>query len=501
MSDIIEIDSSKRMAVIIAIEDYRKGPSAITSVRYAKNDAERFKKTLIEDFKYEESDIIMWINGEAVKSAMENDLPYYVRQLTNEHQFIFYYVGHGFYQDDHNRLTCWDSHPFNLSETTVSIKEVLLDPLKKSECKQSLIFLDCCSSFLKGLPGSRDVLSNFNHTEFEEFIGLTNYNAVFMSCSPGEKSYSSDSLKHGIWTWHLTEALAGKQDGAVIKDVFITDNSLRNFLSASVPAYITKEMSIKGNQRPYAKIDASNDFLILKLPKALSEIDNSLPNFKLNYENAVFRKIVFKKINQAEGFTKGYSIPKFRNRTSDQFVKKVFEPEIQGEVQEVYENAKKVLNLKKVDFVYGSSRDGGSVECKFFRYFVDIEHSSANISEAKITRRLMIRVNRSQLPTNFDSIFPLYVDELIIPIEGDIDFDDLVNKFENLKQEQGGDFSDNEMEGVMEYITDGGTSLKVDTSNKELIITHYSPMRSLDLIDKSIDDIKRISGYKVKLLL
>ncbi len=502
MEEFTEVETREQLAIIIAIEDYRNqsGPSIISPVHYATNDALAFKQSLIDNFGFKTQEIIYWSGSSAVKSTLENDLKYYISQLTKEHKFVFYYAGHAFFQDGQNLLTCWDTHPFNLPDTTVSIKDVLLDPLAKSPCQQSLLFLDCCSSFLKELPATRDLISNLNVSEFDSFIRAKRYNAIFMSCSPGEKSYSSDILKHGIWTWHLLEALAGQKKDAIIKDYYITDNSLRNYLSVAVPAYITKEKAIKGTQNPFAKIDAANDFLIRKLPDNKPNIDNSLPNLKLRYNDALFRKIVFQKIKKADGFVKGYSVPKFRNSTTEAFVQKVFQSEIDSEIQEVYENTKRVLNLKKIDIQYSSNSGGGSVVCSFFRYHINVDHSKDDISEARIIRQLTIRKNRKDLPDNFDSIFPIHVDELIIPIDGAIDFDDLVNKFENLRDSQGGSFSDNEKEGIMEYITEGGTSIKIDSNDNELIITHYSPMRSLDLIDKSIDDIKRISGYKVKLL-
>jgi hypothetical protein len=287
---------------------------------------------------------------------------------------------------------------------------------------------------------------------------------------------------------------------AIIKDYFITDNSLRNFLSDAIPKYITTKTTITGNQSPYAKINASNDFLIRKLPEPESAVDKSTPNLKLKYDQAEFRKIIFKKLKKAEGFEPHFTVPKFRGRSAEQFVQRVFAPEIETEIQEVYENTKKIFGLRKADIDYGTSDAGGGVQCSIFRYFVDVEHSLDDISEAKITRRLIIRVSRDQIPEDFDTIFPVYVDELIVPIEGNIDFDEIVNQFENLQAEQGGTFSDNEMQGTMEYITGSGASLQVDTRNKELIITHYSPMRTLSLIDKFIEDLKRISSHKVRLL-
>lgn len=500
MSEIREIHTDKRFAIIIAIENYRKGASTISPVKYAKNDAEKFRELLVNGFGYKEDEIVILLDHEAVKAALENDVPYHIKQLSSEYQFIFYYAGHGFYQHGDNRLTCWDTHPFNLEETCVSLKDILFDPLIASECKKSLIFLDCCSANLKDGLKSRDVISDLSTVQFEDFINPKDYSAVFMSCSPSEKSYCSDILRHGIWTWHVAEALSGNAEDAIIKDIFITDASLQNYLSYAIPRFIDKQTDIRGTQHPYAKIHASNDFLIRKLPVLAASFDDSLPDFKLNYSRAVFRKIDYEHIKRADGFKKGYVLPKWKNNATIKFVQQVFQSEVVEEIQNVYERTKKILGLRKADIIYGSSLEGGSVECEFFRYHLDVDLDEDDLSQAKMTRRLQLRVPRNRIPENFDSIFDIYLDELIIPIEGNMDFADIVNKFENLVEEQGGSLKDNERRERMEYISPRGTSITIDVQEKELIITHYSPLRSLDLIDKSIDDLKMISSHQIKLL-
>jgi hypothetical protein len=99
MDKITEVETTKRLAIIVAIENYRKGTSQIPKVRYAQNDAQRFREILKNDFGYLDEEIILLSDQEAVKAAFENDIPYYIKQLSPDHQFIFYYVGHGFYQD------------------------------------------------------------------------------------------------------------------------------------------------------------------------------------------------------------------------------------------------------------------------------------------------------------------------------------------------------------------------------------------------------------------
>lgn len=444
---------------------------------------------------------MMWLDKDAIKSALEDELKCHIRQLKNTDRFIFYYAGHGFYQNSNNKLTCWDTHPTNLGGTTVSLKEILLDPLEHSECEQSLMFLDCCSTNLTESLTGRDLISNFNDREFETFIKSKNYHALFMSCSPGEKSYPSEILKHGIWTYHLIEALKGNISEAIVKDVYITDNSIRNYLSSAIPKFITEKTTLRDTQRPYSKVNASNDFLIRQLYIKEEEVNNELPNLKLQFDKTLFRKVVFVPIKRAKGFLKGHFAPDRVNSSGNSFIQRVFEENLKEEIQTIYENTKDILSLRRRQIEIIAEQEGGSVECDTFRYYINVEQNPHESSEARVTRNLVIRVKRSELAKNFDDIFPNQIDEIVIPYEGTFDFDDLVEKFENLEDVDGGKLYDNEMKGEIEYKTYSGLSIKVNIGDLEVVITPNRTMKCMELIDTSMEGLKKISGGgKINLL-
>ena len=170
------------------------------------------------------------------------------------------------------------------------------------------------------------------------------------------------------------------------------------------------------------------------------------------------------------------------------------------EIQTIYENTKDILSLRKRQIETVAEQGGGSVECDVFRYYIDIEQSSTDPAEAKVTRKLVIRVKRSDLAENFDDIFPHQIDEIVIPYEGKFDFDDLVEKFENLEDIDGGKLYDNEMKGEIEYKTYSGLSIKVNMEELEVVITPNRTMKCMELIDTSMEGLKKISGGKINLL-
>ena len=49
---------------------------------------------------------------------------------------------------------------------------------------------------------------------------------------------------HGIWTFHLIQALQGDAERAIDRERFITGDSLKNYLSLAVPIYIRDHTTI-----------------------------------------------------------------------------------------------------------------------------------------------------------------------------------------------------------------------------------------------------------------
>lgn len=489
--------AAKKHAVIIAIQDYRNKPH-IPSVSYARNDAQAFREMLIEQLNFTEEEITYWVDNDAVQNTLTNDLPYLVQGLTADYQFIFYYAGHGFFQNGHNRLTCWDSHQFNLSGTTVSLKDVLFDPLEKSGCQKSLVFLDCCSSDLTDKLNNRDVVSDMNAREFDAFVRTGKYDAVYSSCSAGEKSSSSGVIGHGIWTYHLIKALSGEAKGSIVKERYITSNSLQNYLSVAVPKFIREQKEKFAKQTPFVRLGAANEFLIRELPE--EEVDLSLPALQLNLGDIHLRKISETEVKKAKGFEKGYSAPKFINRTTQNFVQKVFLDESRDEIRDIARRAKNVFGLRDSDMKYDCELEGGYVQCEYFNFNLTVEQHAKDPKLATITREIIPLVPLHDLPEDFDSIFPVGIDELIIPIEGEVDFDELAHKFENLSAQYKGKLEVDKMDGTIEYITPNRTSLTVKVEEAELIVTRYYITGAMNLIRGSIEDIQQLSQAKLPLL-
>ena len=108
----------------------------------------------------------------------------------------------------------------------------------------------------------RAQISDINEEELlvltEEFPNYT----TFLSCQPGQSSYSSDVLQNGIWTYHLVNALQGNVQEAIKEGKYITDRLLSDYLSRNVAMYTKNEL--KYDQNPRVVLDSSYENVILE---------------------------------------------------------------------------------------------------------------------------------------------------------------------------------------------------------------------------------------------
>ncbi|GGB83222.1 hypothetical protein GCM10007424_24070 [Flavobacterium suaedae] len=250
----------KTIAIIIGIENYFP-KNNISSVKYANADCQKFKEILINNLRVEEDAIYMFINEEALKNSIEYELKQLFYSLTETDRLIFYYVGHGFHNGITNYLSTYDMHRSNISETAVSLRTILLDPLQKSKCKNALIFIDACAQSFQD-EYERNQISNINEEELLLFSTDFPHYATFLSCQTGQSSFSSDNLKNGIWTYHLVEGIKGNILEVIKANKYITDRLLSDYLSISVAEYTMNELG--KHQNPKTILDSSYENVIVE---------------------------------------------------------------------------------------------------------------------------------------------------------------------------------------------------------------------------------------------
>jgi hypothetical protein len=438
-------------AVVVAIENYQQ--NGIRAVQFAAADASSFKNALIQHFKIAASNIELWIDHDATQNRLLNDLPYQIKQLGPDDKFMFFYAGHGFFSNGSNRLTAWDSHPANLGGTTVSLESVLLNPLKDSHCQRNLIFIDACASGLQEEAAfSRDILTDLSSTEFEVLLKSSSYSAAFFSCSPMQKSYSSERLHHGIWSYYLLKALAGKASEAIQKDRWITGDSLKNYLLIAVPKFIRDETNIVGQQKPYASLSSNGPVEILQVPEP-EVVQSHLSKLTVRFTKTMFRGVESRPFKSLGGFDKkrGNTVPNSLSASASSWAKRLLKDELKSELEQTKATAKKVLDLGRQDITLKFDDEaGGSIDTDFFRLNVEADQDQDDPGSVAVSREVTLRVSYEELPKNFDSIFGGTLDEIIIPFKlSGADYDEVANALEKFAKNAGAEFEEQESDGLI----------------------------------------------------
>ena len=428
----------KKYGIIIAIENY--SPLVVpelSKIEFAENDANSVKKAFMDQLYIEEDELVYLINEEANKNNIEKRLKNIFARITMEDECYFYYVGHGFNTNSKNYLTCWDTDNSNLEESSLSIDDVFLQPLKAVKNKKNFIFIDSSAEELKSKNKVKSAASNLVEKEYSELVRANPGNSIFLSCYPGEKSFVSVPAKHGIWCLHLVNAMNGKDDSAIDKDNAITNVSLGKCLSLKIPQYITKTMFINDRQSPYSVIDASHATPIIAFEND-EESDTKNVEIQFNqYTLSREQNIPFKNF---EGFNKArHKIPKDHSSFASKLALELAQDEyLKVEIENLFDKARKNLRLKNSNTV--KDPEGGSLHTEFFRYNISAEQSADDFTEVTIKRELELRVPLSSFPMPIDEIFTDGFDTITFPIKGSLDQDSLEDALYDLEDENQGTF-------------------------------------------------------------
>lgn len=428
----------RKFGIVIAIAEYSSAVfPQLSNIESAINDANAIKKTFIEQLYIEDNNLFFLTNEKANKATMEKEIGDIFKKITEDDECYFYYAGHGFNTKAQNRITCWDTDNSNLEETSLSLAELLLIPLKNSGCKKSFIFIDSSAEEMKSKNKMKTAATNLSEKEYSEFVRNSPGHSFFLSCFPGEKSFHSTQVKHGIWAFHLINALNGKDDAAIDRNNAITNISLNKFLSTKIPQYITKTMFINDRQNPFGVIDGS---VVSTLIKFESDDEDQNKNVEIQFHQYVLSREQHIPYKNFRDFNKSkHKIPKDHSSFASKLATELAQNEfLKTEIESLFDNARKNLRLKNSNTV--KDPEGGSLHTEFFRYNISAEQSENDFTEITIRRELELRVALANFPMPIDQIFTGGFDTITFPIKGSLDVDSLEDALYELEDENHGTF-------------------------------------------------------------
>lgn len=468
-------------AIVVAIENYRRGE--LPSVAYAHADADAFADALRRIYPAEALHLEIIKDEDATLTALK-DIDYTLKNLEENELFIFYYAGHGFHGSGQNRLSAYDTNRFNIRDTTFSLQKNLLQNIQRSGCRQALIFVDACAEDFAAVVDSRDVIAGLMPEEVQEFLDSNWYCGVFLSCSPQERSYPDAALGHGIWTHFLIEALVGRDEDA-LRERWLTDTSLRDYLRKKVPQYISRNTKIKAKQTPQAIISSSGSFRIRHIEKQYAVIrpaNEALADIKFNNLGEYLEGVETGNIRSLREFGSNHRVPEAHTDSANNFCKRLLDDQVKEEIQELYEKTLEIFGARRKEVEKGEDYGAGDLAHEFFRYSIDTGQNASDHTEFVIHRTLELRDGWEAHRDAIEQIFDCEFDYLTIAFDRlKINFDKLVETLEDVRETHGGTVKDDDRTSRVTYSCDNAR-FTFDLRNRTLKI-RIDDADSLSIVD------------------
>ena len=419
----------RKSAILVFIEKYHD----LSPVTYAENDAMELEATLQKHgFETE-----VFGNANATKALIKSRLKNHTSKLEDDETFFFFYAGHGFSKNGENYITCWDTQRNDLPGTSIRLSDIF-GLLRESASSRVAVFLDSCSSGLEFSDQARDIYSDLSDQELEAFFDDAEYYFCFSSCKADQTSSGSPSLQHGIWTYHLIQALAGNAPQAIVKDGFITVDSLQNFLALEVPRTVRQDSSKPTPQTPWLFGAADRAASIVNVQHLIEKRKKTITPTMKQVVRVIFTSSESVSIRSLSGFMKGHHVPDRISSATIDFVERVSKNEIEEDIEKMHQKLKDAFDLKRKDISASADPGGGSIITPYFDYECGIQQEEEDPSQAVLYRTVCrIREPNIVITDEFNEVFESMFDTLELTTTGDkTDIQDLIDRIEEIDSDQ-----------------------------------------------------------------
>lgn len=475
----------KRLAIIVAVEHY--SDTRIKSVKWAENDANGFATALEQGGSLDKHFLL---SGKATKTTITSQVRQQVKALMADDELYVFYAGHGFSKNGRNFITCHDTDLDDLEETSIDLKQ-LLDMCGQSACKRIAVFLDSCESGITDLPDIRGIYTTLSEKELSSFFETAKYMTCFASCKTSESSYSSDTLKHGVWTFLVIQALEGADRRALESGRYVTAISLQNYLTKEIPRTLRKIFTKPVSQTPWLYGSQSGDFMISDLDKVLKQKTKAKTGYD-QVKNVFLRLEEAVKVASLSGFIKGsHRAPSNNSTSTERFVKMISKKEVEEEVGDIFERIRLNMNYKRRDLV----TDDGHISTPDFEFWVECTQDPDEPAMANIEKRLTNISPGIVDDDGFNAVFDNSFDNLTYEFMARIDVEDLIDQFEELEMdtieiEYPSDFSHCE-------ITIDESDVGIRITAHELTVHSPDPTSPKLLVQSFFEVQKKLAGSPV----
>ncbi len=420
----------EKHAIIIATEIYQD--TQISTVRYAKNDAEELA-SVIEEHGYLSPNITLMVNNSATKTRIESTLRSRFYSLEKDDSLLFFYAGHGFSKNGDNFITCHDTVLSDLQATSIPL-QMLFTELRKSKCQKIILLLDCCNSGLTTNEGMRSLLSDMTDKEFKDFCDESQYHIAFSSCASDEISYSSADLKHGIWTYHVIEAFKGKNRSLLDRNLFLTVSSLQNHLSSEVPRTLRRTFTGTERQTPRLWGNLSREAILADFTEIITKRETESRASLAELKRASFWGAIQGAVKSLSGFKKYHRVPDDVNNATRSFVQKIGREEVLHKASTIFDDLRASFEYTRREIDMDEGENAISILTPDFTVNVCLDIDDNNPSQYVLfTEVCDIRKPAILEEEAFAWVFDKYFDRIIIEFNNQIPIEEIIDKIEKRK--------------------------------------------------------------------
>lgn len=411
----------------VAVETYQI--STVPKVVYAENDATMFVKAWAEIDPASESKTLL--SAKATKTTILSAFKSFLADVELDDTVVFFYAGHGHRVGDTNYITAHDLQLGDIVATSIAL-ELVLQMLRKCKSDRILLFLDSCHSGMPTNDGMRSITSDFTAEELKEFCKNSKFHVGFASCAVDEYSWPSTALQHGIWTYHVIQAISGKAPKALEKGHIVTGASLRDYLALEVPRELRRTRTRGEVQTPCEFGNASKTFIIADLEVLLRKAKSLKQELSAGFLRASFRGITGGSIARLSGFQKrSHRIPDRHSDAADGFIHKVGQTEVAELANSIHDELKETFNYKRKDLMLDLDVGSASITTPQFDVTIDIAQDPDDCEEFVLTVSVSsFRNAEIVFDKRFQTVFSIYCDTLFVEFERKVSISERIDQIE-----------------------------------------------------------------------
>jgi len=421
-------------ALLFAVENYLDG--GMGNVSYAENDATEIKTALL-DLGYNEANIQLVVSAAATCASIR----YAVRQLAGTAKegdtVFFFFAGHGYTWQGQNYLMAHDTRRDDIEGTAISLQE-LFAIFEESECRQVMIFLDCCHSGLRLGGDERGVLEDFSTEELREYFRNADFCVVFSACDKGEKSHSSIQFKHGYWSYQLLCALRGEEPGLLDGQGRLRSIALQDYLRVEVPRQLALQSTERRRQNPKMFGDVSGSFAVADLSALLTLRAAERKANAAGLKDSILRSFVTGSVRELSGFDKGkgHKPSSYYNRTSETWVAGLATGDLKGEMENYYQKIREAGIYKRKHIEYDPPADGGAaIRTADFAFSITYSQSRDDPAEYEVVRELTRLTNPEIFDEEwFNNLFQDVFDEVVVEFSSPLNVERFIDAAEDVDE-------------------------------------------------------------------